>query len=238
MALLSGFSGEHPERKIEAAAYAPYPLAGDICLGGTWMSDAPQSVSIVDQAYDFSFAELTTRLRFKTAGRQADVIVMTFCSREQPTIVCQEIAIEVDAACDLRARASIDLSAIEGRALRYNRNTPGETKPTSDGSVLWESAGALSTCGLAYVTELIGDDAQAQRPPLDGGGLRSEYAWRARRGRRVSLRQMVSLVPHQLHSQPDYQAARLIALAADIGFDAIRKTTGRAGRNYGRAGSD
>jgi protein-glucosylgalactosylhydroxylysine glucosidase len=38
MALLSGFSGEHPERKIEAAAYAPYPLAGDICLGGTWMS--------------------------------------------------------------------------------------------------------------------------------------------------------------------------------------------------------
>ena len=34
---------------------------------------------------------------------------------------------------------------------------------------------------------------------------------------------MVSLVPHQLHSQPDYQAARLIALAADIGFDAIRK---------------
>ena len=55
MALLSGFSGEHPERKIEAAAYAPYPLAGDICLGRTWMSDAPQSVRIVDQAYDFSF---------------------------------------------------------------------------------------------------------------------------------------------------------------------------------------
>ena len=116
-----------------------------------------------------SFAELTTRLRFKANGRQADIIVMTFCSREQPTVVCQEIAIEVDAACDLRARASIDLSAIEGRALRYNRNTPGETKPTCDGSVLWESAGALSTCGLAYVTELIGDDAKAQRPPLDGG---------------------------------------------------------------------
>jgi protein-glucosylgalactosylhydroxylysine glucosidase len=223
MALLSGFSGEHPERKIEAAAYAPYPLAGDICLERTWMSDAPQSVRIVDQAYDFSFAELTTRLRFKADGRQANVTVLTFCSREQPTVVCQEITIEVDAACDLRARASIDLSGIEGLALRYNRNTPGETKPTSDGSVLWQSAGALSTCGLAYVTELIGDDAQAQRPPLDGGGLRSEYVWRARRGHRVRLRQMVSLVPRQLHSQPDYQAARLIALVADIGFDAIRK---------------
>jgi hypothetical protein len=53
MALLSGFSGEHPERKIEAAALAPYPLAGDICLEGVWMSDTPQSVRIIDQAYDF-----------------------------------------------------------------------------------------------------------------------------------------------------------------------------------------
>jgi hypothetical protein len=34
MALLSGFSGEHPERKIEAGAFAPYPLAGDICVDG------------------------------------------------------------------------------------------------------------------------------------------------------------------------------------------------------------
>ena len=32
MTLVSGFSGEHPERKIEAAALAPYPIAGDICL--------------------------------------------------------------------------------------------------------------------------------------------------------------------------------------------------------------
>ena len=57
MALLSGFSGEHPERKIEAAALAPYPVAGDICLGGVWMSDAPQCVRVIDQAYDFSTGE-------------------------------------------------------------------------------------------------------------------------------------------------------------------------------------
>jgi trehalose/maltose hydrolase-like predicted phosphorylase len=31
------------------------------------------------------------------------------------------------------------------------------------------------------------------------------------------------LVPSALHSQPDYEAARLIAFAADVGFDAIRK---------------
>jgi trehalose/maltose hydrolase-like predicted phosphorylase len=223
MTLISGFSGEHPERKIEAAAFAPYPVAGDICLAGTWMSDAPQSVRIIDQAYDFFTAELTTRLTFKANGRQANIVVMTFCSREQPTVVCQEIGVEVDAACDVRVRAMIDLSGIEGRALRYDRDTPGEAKPTSDGSLLWESAGAVSTCGLAYVTALVGDDAKPQRPPLDGGSLRSEYSWRARRGRQFKLRQMVSVVPSALHRQPDYQAARLIALVADVGFDAIRK---------------
>ncbi len=108
MALLSGFSGEHPERKIEAAAFAPYPVAGDICLEGVWMSDAPQCVRVVDQAYDFSTAELTTRLNFKVGGRQAKIVVMSFCSREQPTVVCQEIAIDVDAASDLKVRARID----------------------------------------------------------------------------------------------------------------------------------
>jgi len=146
MMLLSGFSGEHAERKIEAAAFAPYPIAGDICLDGIWMSDAPQLVRIIGQAYDFSSAELTTQLSFKVGGRQANVIVVAFCSREQPTVVCQETTIEVDAACDLKVRAQIALSGIEGRPLRYNRETPGEAKRSSDGSLLWESAGAMSTC--------------------------------------------------------------------------------------------
>ena len=53
---------------------------------------------------------------------------MSFCSREQPTVVCQEIAIDVDAASDLKVRARIDLSGIEGRPLRYNRDTPGEVQ--------------------------------------------------------------------------------------------------------------
>jgi trehalose/maltose hydrolase-like predicted phosphorylase len=187
------------------------------------MSDAPQCVRVVDQAYDFSTAELTTRLEFKVKGRRVKLVVTAFCSREQPTVVCQEIAIEVDSACDLKVRARIDLSGIEGRALRFNRDTPGEAKPSNDGSLLWESAGAISTCGLAYVTELLGDDAKPQRPPLDGQGLTSEYGWRARRGRQYRLRQLVSLVPSALHSQPDYQAVRLIAMTANIGFDAMRR---------------
>jgi protein-glucosylgalactosylhydroxylysine glucosidase len=50
MALLSGFSGQHAVRRIEAAALIPYPLAGDICVDGVWMSEAPQNVRIIDVA--------------------------------------------------------------------------------------------------------------------------------------------------------------------------------------------
>jgi trehalose/maltose hydrolase-like predicted phosphorylase len=223
MALLNGFSGQHATRRIEAAAVAPYPLAGDVRLGGVWMSDAPQSVQIIDQAYDFATAELTSRLVFTVGDREARIEVLTFASRDRPTLVCQEIAIEVDAACDLGVRAEVDLSGLDGRALRHNRDTPGEPDPACDGMLLWESAGGLSTCGLAYITQLLGEDAEPQRPPLDGAGLTSAYGWRARRGRRYRLRHMACLVPSVLHRQPDYEAARLVAFAADVGFDAVRK---------------
>jgi trehalose/maltose hydrolase-like predicted phosphorylase len=223
MTLVSGFSGEHAVRRIEAAASAPYPLAGDLCLNGVWMSDAPHAVAIIDQAYDFSRAELTSRLAFTVGDRRAQIEVLTFCSRAQPTLACQEISIETNGPCDLQVRAEVDLAGIGGRALRHQRDTPGEAQRACDGMLLWESAGGVSTCGLAYATELLGDDAEGDKPPLDGAGLTTEYVWRAEKGRRYRLRQLASLVPSVLHGQPDYQAARLVAFAANLGFEAIRK---------------
>ena len=114
MALLSGFSGQHAIRRIEAAALVPYPLAGDICINGVWVSEAQQNVRILDQAYDFSNGELTTRLVFTVEDHQAQVNVLTFCSRNQPTIVCQEITFEVDGACDVCMTAKVDLFGVEG----------------------------------------------------------------------------------------------------------------------------
>jgi protein-glucosylgalactosylhydroxylysine glucosidase len=236
MALLNGFSGEHATRRIEAAALAPYPVAGDIRVNGVSMSDAPQSVRVIDQAYDFATAELTTRLLFAVDSREAAVEVVTFCSRDRPTLVCQEIAIEADGPCDLAVRAEVDLSGIGGRALRHHRQTPGEPKPCCDGMLLWESPGGLSTCGLAYTTELVGDAPHPDLPPLDGAGLTSEYAWRARRGRTYRLRQLMSLVPSLLHRQPDFEAARLVAFAAELGFDSIRKANRDAWKEIWKGG--
>lgn len=223
MALLSGYTGEHYERRIEAAAVAPYPIAADLALDGVWLSDVPHQVADLEQAYDFSCGELTTRFTFAASGRNAQVEVLTFCSREDPTLICQEIRVTLDAACALGLRSVVDAGAADGRALRHARTTPGEDEPAVDGSLLWESAGALSQCGVALVTEVLGADAsEPQRPPLRDHRLITEYQVRARAGRPVRLRQIASLIPDVMHRMPDHQAVRLAAKARKDGFDAVR----------------
>ena len=224
MALVSGYTGEHHERQIEAAAVAPYPIAGDLSLEGVWLSEVPHQVSELEQAYDFSAGELTTRFTFKAEGRTAQVAVLTFCSRHDPTLVCQEIAVTVDAACSLGLRAIIDASSCDGRALKHSRATPGEKSAATDGSLLWELAGALSTCGVAFVTELLGaGEQEAARPPLRNHRLVTDYGIRARAGRTIRLRQIASLIADVMHQMPDQQAARLAAKARKDGFDKVRK---------------
>ena len=225
MALVSGYAGEHPERRIEAAAVAPYPLAGDIAIDGVWLSDAPHQVRDLTQAYDFATGELTSAFVFEAAGRTAECSVLTFASREDPTLVCQELTVRADGACDLRLRAGVDAAGIGGRALRHARETPGEAEPACDGALLWESAGALGKVGCAYVTRLLGGGEAVDdpaRPPLTGERLHSTYAFRARRGARYRLQQITSLVVGVMHAQPDRQAVRMAAKARFDGFEAIR----------------
>ncbi len=172
LTLLSGYSGEHPQRKIEAIAVVPYPIAGDIQLGGVWLSDAAHAVTVIDQAYDFATGELISRFDFEAVACRARVEVLVFCSRDEPSLVCQEITIELDADSNLALKAVVDARQVDGQALRYLRDTPGEDKPCCDGAALWESAGALSTCGIAYVTELVGAEAEpapaaARKPHSD-----------------------------------------------------------------------
>jgi trehalose/maltose hydrolase-like predicted phosphorylase len=174
-------------------------------------------------AYDFSAGELTSRFTFIAGERKARVEVLTFCSRHEPTLVCQEISLEVDTACTVGLRAIVDARDADGRALRQMRTTPGEPEPSVDGSLLWESAGGLSTCGVAVVTELLGaGDQSPARAPLRDRQLVSQYVVRARAGRRLRLRQIASLIPSAMHETPDHQAVRLAAKARADGFATIR----------------
>src|SRR5437879_2940369 len=105
MALLCGYCGLHPEKKVEAAAVAPYPLAGNIAVNGVWLSDQPRRLAALDQAYDFSNGELTTHLRLELQGVTAEIEILTFCCRHQPTLVTQEIVLRVSAACELKLQS-------------------------------------------------------------------------------------------------------------------------------------
>ena len=225
MALVSGFAGEHPDRRIEAAAAAPYPLAGDLAINGVWLSDVPHQITDLEQAYDFSVGELTSRFTFAASDVVAQCEVLTFASREDPTLVCQEVHLTADTACDLTVQAMVDAAGVSGRALRHMRDTPGEGKPACDGAVLWESAGGLGTVGIAYVSEMQGGsaaEAEPKLPPLSDNRLASTFSFRARAGQRYRLRQIASVVCGAMHGQPDQHAARLAAKARFDGFDSLR----------------
>jgi len=225
MALVSGFAGEHPERLIEAAATAPYPLAGDVAINGIWLSDAPNQVRDLEQAYDFATGELTSRFSFIASGVKARCEALTFASREDPTLVCQELSISVDSACDLQVKSMLDGANVPGRVLRQMRSTPGESEQACDGALLCESAGGLGTVGLAYATEMLGGAAgetQPRRPPFRNNRLETTFSFRARAGHRYRLRQVTSLVCGAMHNRPDQQAVRMAAKARVDGFDTIR----------------
>jgi hypothetical protein len=223
MALLCGYSGLHPLKKIEAAAVAPYPLAGNLALNGVWLSDVPNQLTVLEQAYNFANGELISRDRFEAQGVRADVEVVTFCCRHQPTLVAQEISVRAGAACDLKLQALIDVSAIPGRLCTRTPETPGGGHDF-DGSLLWEGEGGFSRCGLALVTQFLGDDEATRETPGGGdrGPLVTQYGVRARAGKTYRLRQIVSLVPSAIHSHPDRQAERLVALGAHQKFETLR----------------
>jgi trehalose/maltose hydrolase-like predicted phosphorylase len=227
MALLCGFSGLHPEKKIEAAAVAPYPLAGNLAINGVWLSDVPHRLTVLDQAYDFSNGELTTRLRFAIQDVSAEIAVVTFCCRHQPSLVVQEIAVRPNQACDLKLQSVVDVRGVHGRLKARTLKTPGSEKKDFDGSLLWESEGGFSSCGLALVTEIPGQKPSQNETPGGGdrGPLVVQYDVQARAGKSYRLRQIVSLVPSVMHGQPDRQAERLVALGAHQGFDTLRKAT-------------
>lgn len=225
MCMVSGAAGIHPILGIEASANPPYPLAGDIIIDRVHLAMHPHLAEFVDQAYDFETGEVTTRFTFTANGVTARVSVLTFCCRAEPTIVGQEVSVEVDGPCDMTLRAIVDVRRVPGRVVRRHLEWSGQDMPAIDGSLAWEAPGGLTQVGFAPWSELVGDPG-AERAIQDWGresSLATDYRIRANRGRTYRLRQLVSVVPSELHHDPDRQAARIAAHGAHIGFEAIRR---------------
>jgi hypothetical protein len=225
VSIINGFAGLDPSLLVEANARTPYPLAGDIAVDGVWLTIAPQQAEFVDQRYDFSTGELTTRFTFRVEGAKVDAEVLTFCCRKQPTLALQQVSVRVDRACDLTLRAKVDPRDIQGHMEERYLDPPGQHEEAADGSMRWVSYGGRARCGIAYVTEFLGD-AGAERMRQDWGAqtaLATDYRFRARPDRTYRIRQISSLVPDVLHHDPDRAALRLAARARQDGFDALRR---------------
>ena len=235
MCIVSGFVGEHHEARVEAAAAGPYPLGGDIALNGLWASDQPEAVEPLDQAYDFATGELTSRLAVRVGERRAEVEIVTFASRTHPTVVCQQMTIEVDAACDLMVRSRLDVDGLRGRMLERRLDTPGEAEPVCDGSVLWESEGALGRLGLAMLTSVRHEAKRTQQPWDALGPLSTTWSQRAVKGRRLRFDTLTSLVPDVMHNQPHRQAVRMVAMAGELGLDELRRRNRAVWRDLWRS---
>lgn len=233
MAIVSGFAGNHPERHVESAAPAPYPLAGDIALNGLWASQTAGAATPTDQSYDFATGELTTRFRVDLPDGGAAVEVLTFASRTHPTLVCQSVTVDLDNACELAFRPRVDTTAVRGTLVERRLDTPGEDQPVCDGAVLWRSDGGLGDCGIALLTQGP-EQAERTQDPWDATGpLSTTYRMAAGKGRH-RFTQIVSLVPDALHSQPQRQAVRLVAAARASGFDDLKQRNRDAWRDIWR----
>lgn len=220
--IVSGFIGEHHERRIEAAASAPWPLGLDVTLNGQWASDQAGSVEPLDQTYDFATAEVTTRVRLRIGDAEAVLTSVAFCSRTHPTVVCERIEVAPEGAHEVAVRARISVEGRRGRIVERRLDTPGEPDPACDGTLLWESEGGLGRLGLAMSTSAAASAERKQYPWDDHGPVSTTLTFR-RSGRPVTVERLVALVPDVMHAQPQRQALRMVAHAAELGLDELRR---------------
>jgi protein-glucosylgalactosylhydroxylysine glucosidase len=219
--MLSGFEGVDPQTMVEAFARVPYPLGGEVRIGGAALSDPGRTV-LRSQRYDFSCGELFTRLSFDAGDVRADLEIVTLCSRTQPSLALQEVCLTVDRDCEVTMSAILDAHDVPGQ---WAHKQPGavDTRPEwADGPFCWQSLGELGKCGMVVGSKLLGADRVDRKSYHDSDRLVASYTFRAGGGRAYRLQQAASLVPGVLHSQPHMQAKRLAEAGMLRGFDGLR----------------
>jgi trehalose/maltose hydrolase-like predicted phosphorylase len=223
---VSGLVGRSVADGMESAAPAPYPCQADIVVGHDRLSERPDLVTVREQRLDMAWGELETRLEFRTREATLAIVVLTFVPRTLPTAICQEIVITSDRDCELQLEAMIDPRGLPGRC-RERRMTQSK----ADAVLWWETRDALASVGAAFEATLTGGELLSSRQ--NDWGNESELCLRVVRvkikaNEPVTLRQLGALVPSILHTEPHWQALRMVAYAAYQGFDWLRSANRRA----------
>ena len=222
--MANGFAGLGIEDGVEGFARVPFALGADIALDGVRLSVAPDRVRFVEQRYDFATAELSTVLEYRIGDATARIETVQLCNHQLPTIVQQELRVTVDRPADLIVSVGLDPTGVEGRGDYPDRPSGRKTDTEPDGVVLWHSQGEIAECGLAYWSEALGD-AEVERSSTrrdERGLVATSWTFRARADRPYRVRQLTSLVPDLGNPHPIDQAARLLALAIEKGWDTVR----------------
>jgi hypothetical protein len=236
LTMLNGLSAIHPVLGVEYSPEAPYPLAGDLAVGGVRLGDRAERARLVEQRYDFACGELHTHFTCELGGVDVDVEVLTFASRTHPALVLQEVSVAVSRACPLTVTAIVSTAGVPGRTVERAVRVSTPDGEIADGTLRFEPPGALSTTGVAIRTELLGD-RDAQRSCADwygNGDLATSYEITARTGRRYRLRQVASMLPSSQHKVAEQHAVRLLNAGTDLGFDELRARNQAAWRELWR----
>jgi protein-glucosylgalactosylhydroxylysine glucosidase len=218
--IVNGVVGLHVEEPVEAAVPVPYPLAADMGIGETWLTEQPWLISDVTQRYDFAAGELSSGFAFHVGEVALRAEVLTFASRSDPSLVLQRIELTTDAACTVRLRAGIATAGSRGRA---DERKAGQQAAWGNGAMLWVPEGDFSCCGIACHSECPqATDEPCFRDKHGSGSLNAEYSVELKRGRTVQLEQIAALVPSLVHHRPMDEAIRRLAKGKELGFDRLR----------------
>ncbi|MEY2419050.1 MAG: hypothetical protein QOG90_1730 [Actinomycetota bacterium] len=221
-ATLSGLEGEDPEFGVACVPEIPYPLAGDLQVDDFRLSHHAGAVRGMEQRYDFSCGELTSRFAVRAGDVDVRVEVVTLCSRTHPSVVVQEVTITTDRPAHVQLAAGIDTTGVPGRWFHRDTSVPGASDDVLDGVMLWATLGELATCGMAFWTECSNPLAKRTRDENRDQPLRTTYETDLDAHEPFTVRQVTAIVPSTNHAQPHRQAVRLAAGARRAGFDRIR----------------
>jgi protein-glucosylgalactosylhydroxylysine glucosidase len=225
-ALLAGFTGSHERFGVEA--YAPIPAVQyNLMMDGSSLQKHPQGYELIEQAYDFSCGELVTKFAFTNArGQKLTGTSLVYCSRTSPSVVIQETEVEVMQVCDLRFS-----TLLETNPLSIKTRLTVVPNHDCDG-VLWiESRDGSTTAGVAMYLKCEGEGEYKEirwEWGYEQDRLTKTYAIQAEPGKTYRYRMMTSYIPGMLHSEPHWQAVRMIKLAQWKGFDKMREENRKA----------
>lgn len=206
---VSGCFGRSATNDTEWIACLPNPFGLELRVDHRPLS--AHADSFRSQRYDFARAELCTENQYQADGLRLDLRDQFVCLRSRPAVAARRVVLRSNVDCALTLRAFIDSSTVYG-TVAYASSPVRE----ADSLLLWDTG--AGRCGIALATVVAGA-ASVTREPFER--LSTVFRIGLTAGRELVVTQIGAAVPSVLHSEPHWQALRVLRAASWRGWDAI-----------------